>query len=135
MFGIGKRKTKAQLESELDVAHRELSALRAQHKALVVRTTYYQNLATEMGNQVQKWMQMHEEVLKQLAAETPDLKSYADSVAQTIRESFPDPAALIAAVVMSQPATQGVFTRSPTREGVPICGPDARALSKIESAS
>ncbi len=109
MFGIGKRKTKAQLESELDAAHRELSALRAQHKALVARTAYYQNLSIEMGNQVQRWMQMHEEVLKQLGAETPDLKAYADSVAQAIKESYPDPSALVAALAMSLPGTQGSY--------------------------
>lgn len=137
MFGIGKRKTKAQIEFELNAANRELCWLREQHRALVARTAYYQNLATGMGNQVQTWMQMHEELLKQLSAETPDLSDYVRSVAQTIRESYPDPASLIAAVVLSHPTTQGSFTASPSRgeSGAPICGPDARGLAKIEGAS
>lgn len=115
MFGF-KKGTKAALEAERDAAHREIKRLRLQHQSLVAQVTYYQAALTDMGNQVQTWMRMHGDVLKQLGEQTPDLKAYADSVAQTIRESYPDPAQLIAVIAMGNAATQGRLTESPTKD-------------------
>lgn len=125
MFGIAKklRVTKADLEDQLGSALLEVRALKAeiariklQHQSLVAQVTYYQGALTDMGNQVQTWMRMHGDVLKQLGEQAPDLKVYADSVAQTIKESYPDPAALIAVIAMGNADTQGRLTSSPTKE-------------------
>ena len=143
MFGF-KKGTKAALKAELSAAQesiaileREVSRVRIQHRSLVAQVTYYQGALTDMGNQVQTWMRMHSDVLKQLGEQTPNLKAYADSVAQAIRESYPDPAALIAVIAMGNAAagTQGALTRSPTKGdphvGIELCQEEPEKTARI----
>lgn len=115
MFGITRR-TKAVIEDELKRAKIELAEAQSMQKSLIAEKVYWQNHAMEVANQVAKWMDLHREILRQLASEEANasLRAYAQSIEQAIIEHRPSPAMIAGALASAGKDVQGVFTAVPT---------------------